>query len=171
MKCDNRITEKEHNMTTTEIKYQLFCMTGPNVGFQVGQLFNSEMLAKNHALSLKDDTDQEYQIRSIITTTSTVEIFTVPAHIPTLEEIAKEIIDGSDGSFYIEWNDDFQKLDEPDRSKVEDMVNEEIASCDCCGWHWHVESMENFVDTGDNLCWKCAEDRREEEEEDEDNED
>ena len=162
-------------MTTTEIKYQLVCVIGPNDNYQVGQLFNSEMLAKNHALSLKDDEDTEYQIRAIITTTttSTVEIFTVPAHIPTLEEIANEIIGWSDGSFYIEWGDDFQKLDEPDRSKVEDMVNEEIASCDCCGWHWHVESMENFIDTGDNLCWKCAEDRREEEEEeeDEDNED
>lgn len=143
-------------MATTEIKYQLFCMTGPNGGYQVGQLFDSEMLAKNHALTLLDDEDQEYHIRSIITTTSTVEIFTVPAHIPTLEDIAKDIISWSDGSFYIAWNEYFQKLDEAGRSKVEDMVNEEIASCDCCGWHWHVDSMEHFVDSGDSLCYKLS---------------
>jgi hypothetical protein len=174
MSCDKRITEKEHNMTTTEIKYQLFCVTGPNEGYQAWQLFDSEMLAKNHALSLKDDTDREYQIRSIITTTSTVEIFTIPAHVPTLEEIAQEIIEGSDGSFYVEWGDDFEKLDKPDRSKVEEMVWDEIASCEDCGWHFHVESLEQHIDSGDNLCWKCANDREEaesEEEEDEDNED
>jgi hypothetical protein len=158
-------------MATTEIKYQLVFVTDPNKGYKMANHFTSEMAAKNYALNIKDSEAQEYKIRSIITTTSTVEIFTVPAHIPTLEEIANEIIGGSDGSFYIEWGDDFQKLDEPDRSKVEDMVNEEIASCDCCGWHWHVESMENFADTGDSLCYKCAEDRREEKEEDKDNED
>lgn len=153
---------------TTEIKFQLFRTTGPNEGYQVGELFNSEMTAKNHALNIKDSEANEYKIVSIVTTRSTLDIFTVPAHVPTLEEIAQDIIGWSSGSFYMEWGEDFEQLEEPARSQVEDMVNEEIASCDCCGWNWHVESMEHFDDTGESLCWKCADDRLTEEEGDED---
>ncbi len=153
---------------TTEIKFQLFRSTGPNEGYQIGELFNSELIAKNHALNIKDSEAQEYKIISIVTTRSTLDVFTVPAHVPTLEEIALDIIDGSDGSFYVEWGDDFARLEEPARSQVEDMVNEAIASCDCCGWNWHVESMEHFDDTGDTLCYKCADDRLTEEEDEED---
>lgn len=157
---------------TTEIKYQLFCVTGPDTGYLIGELFTSEMIAKNHALNIKDSEAQEYKIISIVTTRSTIDIFTVPAHVPTLEEIANDIIAGSDGSFYMEWGDDFAQLEEPARSQVEDMVWEEIASCGDCGWHFHVDSMEQHLDSGDMLCWKCANDREEEEsEEDESDED
>ena len=153
---------------TTEIKYQLFRVTGPDTGYQVNELFNSEMVAKNHALNIKDSEAQEYKIVSIVTTRSTLDVFTVPAHVPTLEEIAQDIIGSSDGSFYMEWGEYFEQLEEPARSQVEDMVNEEIASCDCCGWNWHVESMEHFDDSNETLCWKCADDRPTEEEGDED---
>jgi hypothetical protein len=156
---------------TTEIKYQLFRVTGPDKGYQIGELFNTEMVAKNYALNIKDSEAQQYKIRSVVTTTSTLDVFTVPAHVPTLEEIANEIIAGSDGSFYMEWGDHFERLEEPARSQVEDMVNEAITSCDGCGWHWHVESMEHFDDSGETLCYKCADDRYNEEEEDEDDED
>lgn len=156
---------------TTEIKYQLFRVTGPDEGYQIGELFNSEMVAKNYALNIKDDEAHEYKIRSVVTTTSTLDVFTVPAHVPTLEEIANEIIAGSDGSFYLDWGDDFERLEEPARTQVEDMVNEAITSCDCCGWHWSTESMEHFEDSGETLCWKCADDRLTEEEEDESDED
>lgn len=149
---------------TTEIKFQLFRSTGPNEGYQIGELFSSELSAKNHALNIISIKEQEYKIVSIVTTRSTLDVFTVPAYVPTLEEIAQDIIAGSDGSFYMEWGDDFARLEEPARSQVEDMVNEAIASCDCCGWNWHVESMEHFDDTGDTLCWKCADDRLTEEE-------
>lgn len=155
---------------TTEIKYQLFCNIGVDKGYQVGELFDSEMAAKNHALSIKDRAEQEYKIISIVTTRSTLDIFTVPAYTPTLSEIAQEIIEGSDGSFYMEWGEDFEQLEEPARSQVEEMVWEEIASCEDCGWHFHVESLEQHIDSGDNLCWKCANDREEAESEDEEEE-
>jgi len=156
---------------TTEIKYQLFRATGPDTGYQIGELFTSEMAAKNHALHIKDREPQEYKIISIVTTRSTLDVFTVPAHVPTLEEIARDIIDGSDGSFYMEWGDDIEQLSDSDRSKVEDMVWEEISSCDGCGWHFHVDQMEHYYDTGDTLCWKCADDRNTEEDEEEDESD
>ena len=143
---------------TTEIKYQLYRATSPNTGYQVGELFDSEMSAKNHALHIKDREAQEYKIISIVTTRSTLDVFTVPAHVPTLEEIARDIIDGSDGSFYMEWGDDIEQLSDSDRSKVEDMVWQEISNCDSCGWHYHADNMEHFDDTGETLCWKCADD-------------
>lgn len=97
---------------------------------------------------------------------SVVDFFTVPAYVPTLDEIAQDIIDGSNGSFYMEWGDDIEQLSDSDRSKVEDIVWQEISNCDSCGWHFHHEDMEN-VD-GENLCWKCAEDAMDNDEEDED---
>jgi formylmethanofuran dehydrogenase subunit E len=153
-------------MANTEIKFQLFRVTGPDTGYQVGELFNSEAVAKNHALFIKDREAQEYKINAIITTRSTLDIFTVPAHVPNLEEIAQDIIDGSNGSFYMEWGDDFEFLNKADQAKVEDMVHEEISNCAGCGWHWSKDSMENI--DGDELCYKCAEDAANEEDEDED---
>lgn len=143
---------------TAEIKFQLFCVTGPGTGYQIGQLFDSEMAAKNHALRIKKDEDQEYKIIVIITNRTTLDIFTVPAHVPTLEEIAQEIIDGSDGSFHMEWGEAFEQLEEPARSQVEERVWEEISSCDCCGWHFHVDHLERI--DGDMVCWKCEDDIR-----------
>lgn len=157
---------------TTEIKYQLFCTIGVGKGYQVGELFDSEMIAKNHALNIKDRAEQEYKIISIVTTRSTLDIFTVPAHVPTLEEIAQDIICWSDGAYQVEWGEDFAALELADRERVEAMVWEEIASCDGCGWPFHVNSMEQHLDSGDNLCWKCEQDREElESEEDESDED
>ncbi len=157
---------------TTEIIYQVIRVTGPNEGYQMANHFTSEMAAKNYALNIKDSEAQEYKIQSTVITTSILDVFTVPAHVPTLEEIANEIIAGSYGSFYLDWGDDFERLEEPARTQVEDMVNEAITSCDCCGWHcWNVESMEYFDDSGETLCYKCADDRLTEEEEDESDED
>lgn len=155
-------------MSDTEIKFQLFRVTGPETGYQVGEPFKSEMTAKNHALNIRDSEAQEYKVISIVTTRSILDVFTVPAYVPTIEEIARDIIDGSNGSFYMEWGDDIANLSDEDRRTVEDMVHEEISSCDCCGWNFHNDSMED-VD-GEYLCWKCAEDAQnnEEDEEDED---
>lgn len=155
---------------TTEIKYELFRVTGPDTGYTVGPSFTSEMSAKNHAMYIKDREAQEYKIISIVTTRSTLDVFTVPAHVPTLEEIARDIIDGSDGSFYMEWGDDIDQLSDADHAKVEEMVYAEIGCCDECGWHFHADNLEQ-VD-GENLCWKCAEDvRNEDDEGDEEDED
>lgn len=140
----------------TEIKYQLLRVTGPDTGYQVGELFNSEMTAKNHALHIKDREPQEYKIISIVTTRSTLNVFTVPAHVPTWQEIAQDIIAGSDGSFYLELGEDIEHLSDEDREKALEMVWEEIDTCYSCGWHWHVDHLEQ-VD-GESVCWKCAED-------------
>lgn len=141
---------------TTEIKYQLFRVTGPDSGYQVGDLFNSEMIAKNHALNIRDREAQEYKVISIVTTRSTLDVFTVPAYVPSLDEIAEDIITSSNGSFYMEWGDDINNLSDEDRRKVEDMVHEAISTCDCCGWHFHTDDMDDV--NGEYLCWKCAED-------------
>lgn len=155
---------------TTEITYELFRVTGPDTGYAVGPSFKSEMSAKNHALHIKDREAQEYKIVSIVTTRSTLDVFTVPAHVHTLEEIAQDIIDWSDGSFYIEWGDDIDQLSDADHSKVEEMVYAEIGCCDGCGWHFHVDNLEQVED--ETLCRKCAEDaRNNEEDEDESDED
>lgn len=97
---------------------------------------------------------------------------TIAAYVPTLDEIAQDIISGSDGSYYITWGEDFERLAEADRERVEAMVWEEIASCDGCGWHFHLNNLEQHIDSGDSVCWRCDSDREEENEsEDEDNED
>lgn len=151
---------------TTEIKYQLFRVTGPDSGYQVGNLFNSEMIAKNHALNIRDREAQEYKVISIVTTRSTLDVFTVPAYVPSLDEIAEDIITSSNGSFYMEWGDDINNLSDEDRRKVEDMVHAEISTCDCCGWHFHTDDMDNVND--EYLCWKCAEDAENNDEDEED---
>lgn len=155
---------------TTTIKYRLLCTTGPDSDYQVGDLFNSEIAAKNHALCIQSREEHEYKIVSIVTTCSTLDVFAVPAYIPTLEEIAADIIDGSDGSYYMEWGEDIKQLSDSDRSKVEEMVWEQITNCDHCGWHFHVEQLEQTLD-GENLCWRCAQDAEEDEEEGESDED
>ena len=147
---------------TTTIKYRLLCTTGPVSDYQVGDLFNSEIAAKNHALRIQSREEHEYKIVSIVTTCSTLDVFTVPAYTPTLEEIAADIIDGSDGSYHMEWGDDIERLSDADRSKVEGMVWQEIACCDGCGWHFHADNLEQVE--GENLCWKCAQDAEEDEE-------
>jgi hypothetical protein len=150
----------------TKISYRLF--TDAGFGFQsIGPYFDSEMSAKHYALTQQSKTEEVYEIRSEIVTVTTVDSFTVPAHVPNLEEIAQEIIGDSDGSFYMEWGDDIEQLNDSERSQVEKMVWEEISPCDCCGWHFHVDNLEQI--DGEMVCWKCAEDmEKDEDESDED---
>jgi hypothetical protein len=155
---------------TTEIKYRLLCVTGPDTSYQIGQLFNSEMVAKNHALHIKDNEEQQYKIESVVTTTSILDTFTVPAHIPTVDEIAETIIGYADGSFSIDWGEDFDALSESDQRKVEDIVNEQISSCDCCGWYFHNQNMETGEMSGDWLCYSCAQTEADEAAEEEEEE-
>ena len=82
-----------------------------------------------------------------------------------LETIANEIISYSDGAYHIGYTEEYEALSPEDRIRVMDFVYQEITSCDCCGWNFHVDSMENFPDSGEQLCWRCAEDRHQEEEE------
>lgn len=84
-----------------------------------------------------------------------------------LEEIAAEIVAYSEGAYHIGYTEEYEALTAAERTQVSDLVFAEIGSCDSCGWHFHVDSMDSFPDSGDTLCWGCAEDRRQEEEEEE----
>ena len=156
-------------MSVTSIVYKLMCISGINGAYQVAQPFSSEAAARAHATRMKDDVAQDYQILAVITTESVLDSFTVPAYVPTVEEIAADIIGGSNGSFYMEWGEQYAALSLEDQRKVEDIVNEEIGTCDCCGWHWATFDLEQSMSSGQLLCWKCAEDEENEDElEDED---
>jgi formylmethanofuran dehydrogenase subunit E len=87
-----------------------------------------------------------------------------------LEIIADEIIGYSDGSFNIEWGEEYTALSLEEQNQVDEMVFEVIDNCDACGWYFIWDSMETHSD-GECYCWRCYEDKLEENEEDEDNED
>jgi len=139
----------------TTITYHLYRDSGLGP-YRIGPEFDSDTSAKLFAKQQQSTVEEYYEIRAQVVTTTTLDSFTVPAHVPTLEEIAQDIIAGSDGSFYMEWSDDYDNLNDADRSKVEDMVWKEIQTCDCCGWHWHVDHLEQI--DGESVCWKCADD-------------
>lgn len=150
-------------MTTQKTHYELHLDAG--LGFFKLDSFETIELARAYAESRKSREEELYKIVSV-TTTFDIPAFTIPAYVPTLEEIANDIIGGSDGSFYIEWGEDIENLSDEDRTKVEDMVTEEIRTCDCCGWYWHVDHLEHI--DGESVCWKCEEDIRAEQEDEED---
>lgn len=149
----------------TTITYRVYRDSGLGP-YRIGPDFDSEMSAKLYATQQQSTVEEYYEIRSQIVTITTLDSFTVPAHVPTLEEIAQDIIASSDGSFYMEWGDNIEQLSDSDRSKVEDMVWEEIAACDCCGRHFQITHLENI--DGQDVCYQCADDLEEEDEEDED---
>lgn len=109
---------------------------------------------------------REIMIVERVVAETVLAIQTIAAYVPTLDEIAHEIIEGSDGSYNVEWGEDYAALDFADRERVEAMVWEEIASCDGCGWHFHLEQLEQHFESGDSLCWRCHSDREEAKEED-----
>lgn len=154
----------------TTITYHLYRDSGLGP-YRIGPEFDSDVSAKLFAKQQQSTVEEYYEIRAQVVTTTTLDSFTVPAHVPTLEEIAQDIIAWSDGSFCIDWGEDFDNLSLDDQCKVEDMVLEEIGSCDGCGWHSHVTNLESYPDTGESLCGRCASERDDEEEEDDGNED
>ena len=154
----------------TQTQYRAKIQLGDNTWSYYEGPFESEEMALENLRSLQSRESFQAQIVKIETVETLVSSHIIEAYVPTLDEIAQEIIGNSDGSFYMEWGDDIERLSDSDRSKVEDMVWRDIGNCDHCGWHFAVESLEN-VD-GENLCWRCAEDaHNNEDEEDEEDED
>ena len=149
----------------TTITYHLYRDSGLGP-YRIGPEFDSDVSAKLFAKQQQSTVEEYYEIRAQVVTITTLDSFTVPAHIPTWQEIAQDIIAGSDGSFYLELGEDIEHLSDEDREKALEMVWEEIDTCYSCGWHWHVDHLEQ-VD-GESVCWKCAEDLENEEEDDED---
>jgi hypothetical protein len=152
-------------MTTQKTHYELYCNAG--LGFQKLRDFASIGEARAYAENHQSREELDYKIVSVTVTCFDIPTFTVPAYAPSVEEIADDIIGYSDGSFDIGWSEDYEKLSYEDRTAVETLVHNAISNCDCCGWHFRTEDMETYVDSGELLCYRCAEDRENELEEDE----
>ena len=76
----------------------------------------------------------------------------------TLTEIADEIIVNSEGAFSIALTEEYEDLDLNAQTEVDDLVGEQIQSCGCCGWYWHVDSMEESSQFDELICYKCVDD-------------
>jgi len=74
-----------------------------------------------------------------------------------IQTIADEIIAYSDGSFNIEWGEAYEALTPEEQSEVAQIVNDNIANCDGCGWNFLIESLQQHSD-GQCYCWRCYED-------------
>jgi formylmethanofuran dehydrogenase subunit E len=74
-----------------------------------------------------------------------------------IQEIADEIIAYSDGAFHIAWNEAYEDLTPEEQHEVAQIVYDNIAGCDGCGWNFMVESLEQHSD-GQCYCWRCYED-------------
>lgn len=158
-------------MATTTIDYQLHKTIAANKTKMVGS-FPTELAAKTHAQRSKEREEEEYRILMVVTTTSVLDIFSVPAYIPPLEEIADDIIGYADGSATIDWGEDYEKLTAEQQEKVKAFVNAEIDTCAHCGWHFKAADLETGVQSGDLVCYSCAADEQEDaDEEDEEDED
>jgi len=83
-----------------------------------------------------------------------------------LRTIADEIIGYSDGSFHMEYSDEYDALTPEEQAVVDDIVNTEIGNCEACGWHWTYDNMEQHSD-GAHYCWECYRDVLAEEEDEE----
>jgi len=81
-----------------------------------------------------------------------------------LTQIADIIISDSDGSFRIEWGEEYESLTEEEQQKVFQLVYDSIGNCDGCGWNFAFDSLETAPDGG-AYCWSCYEDELEEPEE------
>lgn len=151
---------------TTEIKYQIYRVDGSDSSYPIGTLFNSELSAKNYALNIRKAHEQEYKIVSIITTTttSTLDIFSVPAHVPKWEEVAANL-----SAVYaqpVDWEDqEYLALSPEDQAKVHEYVEHATDDCENCGWTFEAHYL-GFTDHG-NICDRCEADLAEEDESDE----
>jgi hypothetical protein len=85
-----------------------------------------------------------------------------------LQNIADEIIETVDGTFYLDEPDSFRALSADDQVKVMSLVYDRIGNCDHCGWHFNHDQLEQN-DVGETLCWNCLERYEEELREEDEN--
>lgn len=83
-----------------------------------------------------------------------------------LATIADETIAYADGSFNLNYSEEYHNLTLEEQGKVEELVFEQIGNCDECGWHFNYENLET-VDGHGELCWSCASNVNDEDESDE----
>jgi hypothetical protein len=72
-----------------------------------------------------------------------------------LNLIADEIISYADGSYRLDYPEEYNALTFEEQGKVDDLVYEQIGECESCGWNFNYENLET-VDGHGELCWACA---------------
>lgn len=80
-----------------------------------------------------------------------------------LETIADEMIDGSEGAFYLYEPEEYLALDAQDQQHVMNIVWDYIDSCGACGWYFHVDGLSEHEKINEPVCWRCYDDLDEEE--------
>ena len=145
---------------TTTIRYELREYFSADK-YRVRQKGDGEAELRAHAAKLAADDPQEFKIVGVVTTESILDIFTVPAIVYSLEDIAEELSDVYAGS--IDWdNEHYLRLSDADKETVKLMVDTD--SCDNCGWEFNNNYLSH-TDDG-HICDRCESDLAEEEEED-----
>jgi hypothetical protein len=139
-------------MTDNKIEYNLLEGT-PTGTYSVRNGFASVADAKQYAESCTGRSEREFKIQQVVTTRSTIEIFTVRARPrPSLYYIAVRLYVVYAES--IDWKDeDYLALNESDKLLVQDMVHENSDDCSNCGW-----TFENhYLSDGDDglICDTC----------------
>lgn len=148
----------------TSIAYYLYI----DYGFGMTRFdmrFSSELEARNYASTRQATADESFEIRSIITTETTLEAFTIPAYIPpprSLEDIAADMSDVYAGSVDYT-NDDYVRLSKADQQIVQDLMN--VDDCEICGWTF----QSDYLSSGDYglVCDRCESDAEDMEQDDE----
>ena len=83
-----------------------------------------------------------------------------------IASIADEIILHADGSYRLDYPEEYSALTFEEQGKVDDLVYEEIGECDNCGWNFNYENLEMHLDHG-QVCCQCASNLEDENDEDE----
>lgn len=145
----------------TIVRYELREYVGPDE-FYVRKKGETESELRLAAEKMAGDEDREFKIVSVITTESVLDIFTVPAIVYSLEDIADQLSGVYAGS--VDWeNEHYLKLSAEDKHTVKSMVD--VDSCDNCGWEFHSQYL-SFTDHG-HICDCCESELEEEIEDDE----
>lgn len=71
-----------------------------------------------------------------------------------IDQIIQDIVFESEGSREIEWSSEYEQLDADQQQQVVDAVFNELDTCDGCGAHFTIYSLES-TDTGEELCGQC----------------
>lgn len=151
-------------MSDTKIIYELreYRESGKYVVRQTGAS-ESELRVAGERMAA--DEPREFKIAAVITTESILDIFTVPAIVYSLEDIAEELSDVYAGS--VDWsNEHYLRLSAEDKETVKSMMDTD--SCDNCGWEFN-NSYLSYTEHG-HICDHCESDIAEEEESEDDDE-
>jgi len=149
-------------MTDTKIEYNLLEST-PTGTYSVRNGFASIAEAKQYAESCTGRSEREFKIQRVVTTRSTIEIFTVrAAPPPSLEDIAANM-----SALYaesIDWEDEeYLALSKSDKLLVRDMVRENTDDCSNCGWTFESHYLSESDDG--QICDTCERELEDEESE------